>query len=106
MKCDKCRTVLRRNYYNNYKFSIDLYQPTSRTPYPHSHLDLEITSFIDSNKGDKCCSTFSLYLDKGMGKADDFGDGEKILCEEIPINQLERLYHFLDLIINKAHTIK
>ena len=106
MKCDKCRTELRRNYYNNYEFSVDLYQPQGETAYPHSHLDLEIISFIDSNKEDNCCSTFSLYLDKGMGKDDTFGYGEKVICEAIPISQLERLYHFLDLVINKAHKIK
>ena len=106
IKCNKCEKELRRNYFNNYEFSMDLYQPESRSPYRHSNLDFEVVSFFDSNEGDMCKSTFSLYLDKGMGKADDFGDGEKVLCEEIPITQLERLYHFLDLIINKGHTIK
>ena len=28
-------------------------------------------------------------------------DGEKVLCEEISLDQLKRLYHFLDFIINK-----
>jgi hypothetical protein len=104
IKCDKCEKELRRNYFNNYEFSMDLYK--KGTAYPHSHLDLEVVSFFGSTKGDTCESTFSLYLDKGMGKADDFGDGEKVLCEDVSISQLKRLYNFLDLIINKAHTIK
>ena len=96
MECNECKRKYRRNYWNAYQFSLDLYQ---REPYPHSHLEFEVTSFFASNKGDKCESTFSLYLDKGCGKNDGFGDGEKILCEEIPIDQLKRLYHFLDTVL-------
>ena len=103
MRCKECKRKLRKNYYNNHSFSMDLY---GGKPYPHSHLDFEVTSFFDSTERGVCESTFNLYLDKGMGKADDFGDGEKILCEDVSISQLERLYHFLDLILNKAHKIK
>ena len=100
MKCNKCSREYRRNYWNQHKFSMDLYQPESRV-YPHSHLDLEVTSFVDSSEGNTCESTFSLFLDKDIGKDDGFGDGEKVLCEEISLDQLKRLYHFLDFIINK-----
>ena len=99
MKCNKCKRRYRKNFFNVHKFSMDLYQTE---PYPHSNLDFEVVSFFDSTKGGVCESTFNLYLDKGMGKADDFGDGEKILCEDVSINQLKRLYHFLDLVINKT----
>ena len=98
----KKEKTLRKNYFNVYKFSMDLRRPA----WPHQYLDLEVVSFFGSNEGDVCDSTFNLYLDKGMGKGDDYGDGEKVLCEDVPLNQLERLYHFLDLVINKAHKIK
>ena len=96
MKCNECKRRYRENFFNVHKFSMNLYQ---RETYPHANLDFEVVSFFDSTEGDICESTFSLYLDKDMGKADGFGDGEKILCEDVSISQLERLYHFLDLII-------
>ena len=71
-------------------------------PYPHSHLDFSVVAFYDSTEGEICDSTFDLVLDKGCGDGDGLGDGEKILCEDLPINQLERLYHFLDLVLNKT----
>ena len=103
MRCSQCKRKYRKNFFNVHKFEMNLYQ---REPYPHSSLDFEVVSFFDSTEGDICESTFNLYLDKGMGKADGFGDGEKVLCEDVSISQLERLYHFLDLILNKAHKIK
>ena len=103
MKCNECKRRYRENFFNVHKFSMNLYQ---RETYPHANLDFEVVSFFDSTEGDICESTFSLYLDKDMGKADGFGDWEKILCEDVSISQLERIYHFLDLIINKAHKLK
>jgi len=97
MKCKECKRKWRKNYFNNHSFSMDLY---GGKPYPYEHLDFEVVSFFDSTEGGVCEPTFNLSLDKGMG------DGEKVLCEDVPLNQLERLYHFLDLVINKAHKIK
>lgn len=104
MECKKCKRNWRRNYYNNHSFSMDLYG--GEPPYPHSHLDIEVVSFFDSTEEGVCEPTFDLYLDKGIGKDDGMGDGERVLCEDVPLSQLERLYHFLDLVINKSHKIK
>tara|TARA_R100000808_G_C2076377_1_gene101898 strand:- start:243 stop:569 length:327 start_codon:yes stop_codon:yes gene_type:complete len=105
MRCKECKRRHRINHYNNYEFSMDLY---GGNPYPHQRLDFEVVSFFGSTDGDVCHSTFNLYLDKGLGKKgehnllDEFAEGEKVLCEDVSINQLERLYHFLDLVLNKT----
>jgi len=97
MKCRECKRVYRKNFYNKHKFSMDLC--TKRTI--GSTLDFEVISFFGSTDGSVCHSTFHLYLDKGKIE-EDFGVGEKVLCEDVSINQLKRLYHFLDLVINKT----
>ena len=59
MRCSKCKTKYRKNFFNVHKFSMNLYQTEA---YPHSNLDFEVVSFFDSTRGGICNSTFHLYF--------------------------------------------
>ena len=37
---------------------------------------------------------------KNIGDMEDGGDGEKVLCEDVSISQLERFYNFLGLVLH------
>ena len=98
MKCNECNRTRHQNYYNEIEFDMDLFnrELIGDNEYPHN-LKFGVRHFFGSTtKGFKHDSTFSLILDDGMGD-----DKEMVLCEEVTISHLKRLYNFLDYIFNK-----
>lgn len=100
-RCTECYQTYNRNFWNNYKFELDLYN-TRRTLEDWSQFDgydrlnISVNNFVDNNNGHIPRSNWTLYIDR------DMGDKEICLGEEMPIGQLERFYEFLKVVLNKT----
>ncbi len=100
-RCSECLQKYNRNFWNEYKFQLDLYN-TRRTQedwsqfHGHDRLHITIANFVDNNNGHTPSTTWSLYVDEDMGEKEIF------LGEEMPIEQLERFYEFLKVALNKT----
>ena len=97
-----CKNGCVRNFLNEYGFSMSLMNRQSENSTTYDTLDIEVRSFFESTRGPICNSTFDLVINKGMGKGDNAFKGEIILCEEVEMSQLKRLYNFLDLVLHKS----
>tara|TARA_R100000808_G_scaffold3860_1_gene13166 strand:+ start:1655 stop:2017 length:363 start_codon:yes stop_codon:yes gene_type:complete len=100
-RCAECYQTYNRNFWNNYTFDLDLYN-TRRTLedwsqfHGHDRLNISVNNFVGNNNGHIPCNTWTLYIDEHMG--------EKEIClgEEMPIEQLEKFYEFLKVVLNKT----
>ena len=101
-RCTECFQHYNRNYWNEYKFDLDLWNKTRTLEdwsqfHGHDRLNISVSNFVGNNRGyqNTPSSTWSLYLDENLG--------EKEVCigEEMPIEQLERLYEFIGTALNK-----
>lgn len=109
-KCNKatepfmpeCTSGCEKNYCNEYNFSMSLMNGQNSNNPVYDTLDFEIMSFFESNYGGLCDTRFSIIANKGFGKGDSIFKKETFLCEEIQIDQLERLYNFLKVVLYKS----
>ena len=100
-RCTECYQTYNRNFWNNYTFDLDLYN-TRRTLedwsqfHGHDRLNISVNNFVCNNNGHIPRNTWTLYIDEHMG--------EKEIClgEEMPIEQLEKFYEFLKVVLNKT----
>jgi len=100
-RCTECFNPYNRNYWNEYKFELDLYNKTRTLEdwsvfQGHTRLNIKICDFVANNQDRTPSSTWTLYLDE------DLGETEVCVGEEMPIEQLERLYEFLKVSLNKS----
>jgi hypothetical protein len=100
-KCTECFQDYNRNYWNEYKFELDLWNKTRTLEdwsvfQGHSRLNLSICDFVGNNRDQRPSSTWTLYLDENLGES------EVCVGEEMPIEQLERLYEFLKVSLKKG----
>tara|TARA_R100000664_G_C2744647_1_gene132613 strand:- start:1205 stop:1582 length:378 start_codon:yes stop_codon:yes gene_type:complete len=101
-RCTECFQNYNRNYYNEYRFDLDLWNRTRTLDdwsqfHGHDRLNIKVLSYIGNSRGhhNTPCSTWSLYIDE------DLGEKEVCVGEDMPIEQLERLYEFLKTALNK-----
>lgn len=90
-----------RNFFNEYKVNLDLYNMVlaKRSPtYNHENrvLNIEVLEYVDNTKGKDFLrdNHWNLFINYQL-------DNEVIVAEEIPMSQLEKLYDFLKLVLDK-----
>ena len=100
-RCTECYQPYNRNYWNKHELELDLWNKTRTLEdwsqfQGHSRLNLTICDFVGNNQDQTPSSTWTLYLDE------DLGENEVCVGEDMPITQLERLYEFLKVALNKT----